>query len=486
MKKHWSILLGFCIALILGASSINICSDLVGFLVDEGFTLYGARRVLHGEIPYKDFFFLWSPGVLYWHAAIQSYITDSLFAGRLAQLPFCAFLVAASIKITKDRFLLPTSFALLAGFYSLLWGFTLWNMPYASWYAIAFSMAAYLAIDKNIFIAGMFFALSFWMKQNVGILSCCGAIFFFLLSKNKKNILLLIGGFSLLFIPGVFFFYTKAALQEFTAQVFLFPLVYKTTMFKGLALSDISFSRFFFYLLSFLVWPCAAFFFRREKNIKLRRELLLYWLCAFGAFLQVYPRIDFQHVLFSFSLGMPLYMYILQNVWKKPNSIVSKLFFTFPAVLLFIGGIQENAKLFYEKIMPEEKIFGLATRGEKALVLKEAEVMMRELQLQLPKGAPLLFYPHMETLYYLGEFNNPTPHNQFLPGYIEFFGDAQVEILPMFEERGGSILVYTRNSGLEPATAAFFSMMQKEYFEYKRYPKLFSLYKKKSMIKNNL
>ena len=49
----------------------------------DGFSLYGAMRVLDGHIPYRDFWTLYTPGEFYLLAGLFKIVGPSILAARL-------------------------------------------------------------------------------------------------------------------------------------------------------------------------------------------------------------------------------------------------------------------------------------------------------------------------------------------------------------------------------------------------------------------
>jgi hypothetical protein len=53
---------------------------------DEGIRLYGAMRVLHGAVPYRDFFAMYGPAQFYWPAAWFAVFGEQLWVARMGEL----------------------------------------------------------------------------------------------------------------------------------------------------------------------------------------------------------------------------------------------------------------------------------------------------------------------------------------------------------------------------------------------------------------
>ena len=62
---------------------------------DEGIRLYGAQRVLEGQIPYRDFFAYYAPAQFYWPALLLEMFGERVLAVRLGTILFVALGAAA-------------------------------------------------------------------------------------------------------------------------------------------------------------------------------------------------------------------------------------------------------------------------------------------------------------------------------------------------------------------------------------------------------
>jgi len=76
-------------------------------IYDEGFAVYGAYRVLEGEVPYKDFWTLYAPGQFYTLALIFKIFGPSVFVERvwgvLIRLLLSLVIYAIAAKLTSTR-----------------------------------------------------------------------------------------------------------------------------------------------------------------------------------------------------------------------------------------------------------------------------------------------------------------------------------------------------------------------------------------------
>jgi len=91
-----------------------ICMDRFVGLYDEGVILFGAERVFHGEVPYRDFWTMYGPGSFYLTAFLYSMFGISDLVLRVSVILIKGAITSLSYVIVK-RFA-PKSIALVAAF----------------------------------------------------------------------------------------------------------------------------------------------------------------------------------------------------------------------------------------------------------------------------------------------------------------------------------------------------------------------------------
>ena len=514
---------------------LPLLTDWVSFAVDEGYTTYAAQRIREGDWPHRDFFFLWTPGTAYLHAGLQA-LGAGWLAERAAALAAAGF--TAGLVLRASRLFLGFRDRLLLMLLLLVWGYSLWNIPYSSWYAVALALVAVFLYPRFPAAGGVLFALSFWFKQNVGILSFLGAAAWLLLpcilgageKEAKRAAWRLAAGFAAVlavpFLALLAFGGPSAFLQAFR-QIFLFPLQYPSLMGTappahlfavplstlGLWLLSLFFFRGteargttrllqvallvyigvqaaraprevalgFFLLFSAAAWPLAlASELAGGDGKKIRRFLWLF-LPGLGAFLQVAPRFDFQHFLFVFPLSALLLARALRLLPERYPS-VGAAWARLPLFLLLAGGSLFQAEVNRAYHAGQADPLGVVSRDLPYRLNEEvAAVKSHLLGLGLEEGGPLLVLPNATSFYRWTGFRNPTPHQQFFPGYVEAFGARQEEVLASYRARKGHYLVVQERSGLRENVPRIAEEIEREYRVVKAFPEYFTLYEPKAL-----
>lgn len=276
---------------------------------DEGLSVYGATRVLNGDIPYKDFWSLYAPGEFYLLAGIFKLFGISIVAERIATVVIEA-LLALFIYILAKRFI-PTKPALAVWLLTLSW--LRLKMPYSCSMttALLFCIAACLAIASFIStkklswlaISGIFTGITVLFRQDIGFYLAIAASLIIFISRIKKGIganAVYYLGIAIIIAPMIFFFLSKSAFSDLVSSTIVFPIkVYPR--FRYLPFPGFGTNAIIFYLpiLIFVITIiCIAF---QKKNRTTEQEKRLFALfCLFlgiGFLNYSSVRSDIRHLL---------------------------------------------------------------------------------------------------------------------------------------------------------------------------------------------
>lgn len=170
------------VAVLVGALAIDLALIRVGLdPQDEGYFLEQATRVLHGQLPYRDFDSLYTPGLLYAHALLlQVFGGPNILILRAVGLAARAGLALGLYALCRP--MARPFFALLPPLYVLIGLDPLpdgWE-PHPGWPAAALSVLTALAFSRLperspmqrrwwLVAIGALTAVAFATKQNVGV-----------------------------------------------------------------------------------------------------------------------------------------------------------------------------------------------------------------------------------------------------------------------------------------------------------------------------
>jgi hypothetical protein len=172
------------VAILVGLAALGIDLALIRVGLDpqdEGYFMEQATRVLRGDLPYRDFDTLYTPGLLYLHAALLGLVGDPSVL-VLRAVGFVARALLAFGLYALCRRLARPLFAILPALYVLvgLDGVPQTWEPHPGWPSAALTVLTVLAVTRLpalrgrqrglwLFGIGAATAVVFVFKQNVGV-----------------------------------------------------------------------------------------------------------------------------------------------------------------------------------------------------------------------------------------------------------------------------------------------------------------------------
>jgi len=139
-RQRWAFPWWSLPALVLAAALQLFWMDPFVGIYDESLVLFGADRVLHGDIPFRDFWSIYGPGAYYVLAAIFRIFGETAFVGRVADVVVKTAIVATAYLIVRTFG--ARAIALVAASFVLLLMVHLANYGVPLFVAILVSMAA--------------------------------------------------------------------------------------------------------------------------------------------------------------------------------------------------------------------------------------------------------------------------------------------------------------------------------------------------------
>lgn len=408
---------------------------------DEGFLAYSAVRVLHGEVPHRDFVSLQPPLSFYLPAMALELFGPSL--RTLRALGVALNILLSLLVYAAARQLLRPALALAAAipivFLSIAcYGF----VPYAMWQGITVTMAAaavYLAAVRTgrraaAGVAGVLTAVALFLRHDQALyFALAVAVFAFALRQTverRNSTRLFIYWLSGLAIVGLLLTslaWVWGALPEMFQQLVVFPL---TTYAKTSSLA-------FPHLQSATSVPAAGelvlFFLPPVIVAASVVWLLLKWwrrrfdfTAATGCFLtawaglfycQVLIRSDLNHLLITLP---PLFLLIAYD-WKTLLDLIAKR--AWPRRLLSVFAALAVAWFVWTvaaAILPDPskatELLDLDSGGLKLENGRWLTDFVRGVQAYVPPERSILSLPYEPMLYFICQRHNPTRWNYIWPG----------------------------------------------------------------------
>jgi hypothetical protein len=412
---------------------------------DEGLLAYGAVRVMHGEVPQRDFVSVQPPLSFYTAAGIFKLCGTSLVSLRGFGLSIFLLLPLLSYGVGRNFMDPVLSFA--AATPACILGLPYCNfVPLAVWQGIAASLAAVFffllaALSTRqwlAFPAGALSALSLFLRQDQAVYTMVSIVALTIAlalargdsipgTNLKRALLLWLAGIAIVLIPAILICWRIGALPEMFRQLILFPF---TTYRKT---SSLPFPRFtvwrsvwetavvlLFYLPPFVQAIALLYLVQSVISRRFgRREALLTFLVIWSAlfYLQVIIRSDFTHLAITLSpfflltaFGWSIVHEKIAN-YRKLKLALSVVVAILVASFLWIlhsfalpDGTRANEQLALERG---------GVRIEQAHVIAD---FVQRLQASVPPERSILVLPYQPMFYFLCERRNPTRWNYLWPG----------------------------------------------------------------------
>jgi hypothetical protein len=370
--------------------------------LDEGYFVQHGVRIVHGEVPYRDFESLYTPGLDYLHAALFAALGGPyLLAPRALSLLFRAGVVVM-LYVLARRVVKNPLLAALPGVFLLL-GFDAapdrWE-PHPGWPSTFFALVAVWAAVHPLtrgwlILAGVSAALTFAFKQNAGVfiflalairtlpnwraLAIMSAAFAVTTALWLLPLLIAIDGRLELLKPFVGAV-NQGGLFSPPEPIVIIPIL---CLVGGIALARTS----------------------RDPTVR------WYVLAGAALLLTQYPRSDAVHLAWSAPLLLVLGTLALTTVRPLAATIL-----VLWAAVLCQPVIEYRARTVAEATttivgIPFANFLRVPAGTWSDLLNTIAEVQHRT-----PPGAPILVYPSSPLIYALADRRNPTRFDHLNPG----------------------------------------------------------------------
>lgn len=403
---------------------------------DEGISLYGAIRVLNGQVPYRDFWHIILPGAVWVIAGAFKVFGVHLLTARTLTL---LFIIGQGILIYLiSRRYIEKSTLFMASLILYLFNIipSINFTPHKP--AVFFSLLALLFYLKDRYLLSGFSAsLSLFMQQNIGALTFLGVVLSifagkYIFEKDKeilKGLSNLVVGFSIPLLFFLIYIFLAHAQHEVYYALFVWPFQgymefnrypYFNCEFDTLrmALSTSSdlhiISRII--VLGTLIFigflPCLLFLSQLILSIRHKNgELFKITLCGIFLFLSAFTRPDFLHILYSLPVFFALFFFTIVGVRRKFYSVI--------AIILLFTVLTERGLAFLQILFTPHKVLE-TERGKVRVPAYNYETIYGLFSMVGEYTSPddkIFIYHWNPTLYFYLNRNNPTRFDSYISTY---------------------------------------------------------------------
>lgn len=425
---------------------------------DEGYILNSSERLLHGQLPYRDFHFVYTPLSLYATSLIFAILTPSILSSRLLILILCLlssyFIYKIIFVSTRNRFYATLSLLLFVA-----WGPTHINFSWPVVYAIftglltCYFLMKFIQTRNSIFLfsAGIGSFLVFLAKQNFGIAVLLPVIVFFSIkhARQLRYISSFLYGYIWSFIFFVSYLLYNSSFRQFVDDLYLFTIkriVINSGLTTAFIYHDAPFSmllRTAFYVLpAILALACIVLLFIRRRFHLLFLPVFVLAFYIVG----IRPTTDYIHLVSLLSLiGIPLSLYIRYNT----SSTLRILLICLALFMIWLGFETALFKGYYRWDSPlithnkffQNKKVDIFLNDKSTFIFGELIGIANK---YTKPGDYIFVNSYNPMLYFVMDRNEPTKHNFLSSEFIPetYYNEARGNLIA----KKVKILILTHNS----------------------------------------
>ncbi len=438
----------------------------------EGLLVYGAVRIIHGQVFARDFFEVVGPGTFYWLALFFKLFGVTFVAART-----CLFVTSLgtglamyflSRRICRRYQILPC--ILLAGtYFGTLWP-TISHHVDSNCFALLSVACMTVWQDRRkeglLFAAGALAGATTCFLQQKGLLLLLALLLWLWVQRRRRSTSLsslgaLTGGY--LSVVGLIlvYFWSRHALWDLFYANVVWPsehysavnvvpyaqgiirdcwdhfVIAKSGFRWTIVTAAVLITPFLFVAALPALLPALA---ARCRSNTMRPEIVLYWLCGWALWLSEIHRKDIGHLVFGSPLLMILCIYYLEQYRGKVADLALQ-------ILAISAACLAGFNLFLVL-----SAHSLATRVGTVAVFKNIPVLAL-LDDKVAPGEEIFAYPYCPMYYFLSATTNPTRYG----GLVYNFNTRSQfeEAVRVLEQRRVKYVLWDTNFQAKEVAAMF-------------------------------
>lgn len=389
---------------------------------DEGWIINPAQRISQGEIPYRDFHYIYTPAVAYLIGLGFKLFGASILLSRLITMAvslltiYILMLLTQSITKKKYAYLIPTTIYIV--WLPIHINFA-WPIVYSILSGLATCLLLLIFRRKRlfylIFLAGITTGLTILFKQNIGFALLLNNVIFFLFEqKLRKKIYIFLYLFGVTFLPIILciYFYFNHALIPFINDMYFF--IIKEFILKGLQSTPFIYPDIWYkeavkallYLFPLLISITSAIFtFKKNKSF-----VFLATFSGFYYLLGIRPTTDFMHLVPLLSItGIPLLL-VLFYANNRFVKIACSLIFISSIMLglysaLFMNYYRWDTPIIHQNLYTSSPRLGVLTDAKYHEIIPTIDDYIES---HTTQKSYLFIYSFSPSFYLLTDRKNPT------------------------------------------------------------------------------
>jgi len=233
---------GVLLALLLAAAAVGglylLCRPVKTLLnyYDEGLVLVNAMNILHGAIPYRDFWSLYSPGYYYLLAGVMKVFGETVMVARIFDVVQRALLALAVYGVARRS--ISTVWALLPAGLAALWLSSIGFFSYPVFPAVLAALVACLCLFRFfdnrraywLFLSGVAVGLAATLRHDLGVFAGLGVALGLLTqawAERKpfplRPLLLLVAGAAIVALPLYLYLALAGDVRAMWQDLIVFP-----------------------------------------------------------------------------------------------------------------------------------------------------------------------------------------------------------------------------------------------------------------------
>lgn len=418
------------------------------FCYDEGIYIDGARRILNGQAPYRDFFALTGPGTYWFHAAAFRVLGESLASARIPVILDSAVMLALGFWLTAR--LSHVWLGLLVVAYAAV----RWAAPYPLFvpnHRFDSSAAAMVALCAGLaaadgqggrlpkvlcLLSGLAAAWAAWSTPTVGLVIPLMGAWLIWRDRNMRLAAAFLAGVVTVFLGGWAWLASHHAVTPMLRSLVWTASNYEQAnafpyggVIGGYAgwFRDASGLELVWRALPalFLAVPAlvpvvaivgwSVYLWRAKPQEPLRQEAVLLILFTAAMVASTYPRMDLDHLAYFLPASAAAAATVVEKCPAPRLKAVSFLGLVFVTSLV----IWYYAPIYLQNVALQTPVGKIVGRPDAIRMV--ASVMER-----VPERRTLFVYPYAPVFYFLRNGVNPTRYSYLQPGMMTAADEAAV------------------------------------------------------------